>query len=130
MKKQKVVTAAIIKKDGKFLLTQRKLIQSNPLYWEFVGGKVEFGEDPRDCMKREVKEEIGIEIKVGKIFEVSSTINKEDYHIILLGFECKYLSGEIKNIEIENYKWLSLEEMDNYKMAETDRFFVESLKKL
>ncbi len=130
MENQKAVTAAIIKKDDKILITQRKPSQSNPLFWEFVGGTIEFGEDPRDCMKREVKEELGIDVSVGKIFEVSSTINKENFHIILLGFHCEFLTGEIQKIEINDFKWVTLDEMDSFKMAETDMYFVKALKKL
>lgn len=130
MKNQKAVTAAIIKKDDKILITQRKPTQSNPLFWEFVGGTIEYGEDPRDCLKREVKEELDIEVKVGKIFEVSSTINHLNFHIILLGFYCEFVSGKIQKIEINDYKWVTLDEMDSFKMAETDKYFVKALKKL
>ena len=130
MENQKTVTAAIIKKDKKILITQRKPTQSNPLFWEFVGGTIEYGEDPRDCLKREVMEELGIEVKVGDIFEVSSTINHLNFHIILLGFNCEFITGEIQKIEINDYKWVTLDEMDSFKMAKTDKYFVKALKKL
>lgn len=127
MKNQKTVTAAIIQKDNKFLLTQRKPEQTNPLFWEFVGGTVEYGENPRECLKREVKEELNINIKVKEIFEVSSTINHKKDHIILLGFFCEHVSGEIKKIEINDYNWFELKDLKNLKIAETDKFFIEKL---
>src|SRR3989442_16003705 len=61
----KQVVAALILKDGKVLVCQRTRHQPMPLKWEFPGGKIEDGEQPRDALRRELDEELGIDAKVG-----------------------------------------------------------------
>ena len=62
----KRVVAALIVKDGKLLVCQRTRHQTMPLKWEFPGGKIEEGEQPRDAMRRELEEELGIDASVGE----------------------------------------------------------------
>ncbi|HMK30787.1 MAG TPA: NUDIX domain-containing protein, partial [Terriglobales bacterium] len=61
----KYVVAALILRDGKFLICQRTKHQSMPLKWEFPGGKIESGEQPRDALRRELQEELGISAQIG-----------------------------------------------------------------
>ena len=61
----KRVVAALIVKDGKFLVCQRTRHQTMPMKWEFPGGKIEEGEQPRDAMRRELEEELGIDATIG-----------------------------------------------------------------
>ena len=61
----KRVVAAVIEKDGKLLVCQRTRHQTMPLKWEFPGGKIEEGEQPRDALRRELEEELGIHAKIG-----------------------------------------------------------------
>jgi len=124
-----LVTAAIIEKDGKFLITQRPDDgRHNANRWEFPGGKIDFGEEPRTSLKREIQEELGIEIEVGDIFECSSHVYDKIKQVILLGFYCKYISGEIQNLDIKSYKWVTAEEMKDYDISEADLPFIEKLK--
>ena len=62
----KQVVAALILKDGKVLVCQRTRHQSMPLKWEFPGGKIEDGEQPRDALRRELEEELGIDAQIGE----------------------------------------------------------------
>src|SRR5947208_15218983 len=62
----KIVAAALIVQDGKLLICQRTKHQTMPLKWEFPGGKIENGEQPRDAMRRELEEELGISAHVGE----------------------------------------------------------------
>jgi 8-oxo-dGTP diphosphatase len=62
----KRVVAAVIEKDGKLLVCQRTRHQTMPLKWEFPGGKIEEGEQPRDALRRELEEELGIHAQVGE----------------------------------------------------------------
>ena len=62
------VTAAVIEKDGKILIARRKRDDSQAGKWEFPGGKLEAGETPEACLKRELREELGIETEVGAFF--------------------------------------------------------------
>ncbi len=123
-----LVTAAIIEKDRKYLITQRPKDKHNGLRWEFPGGKINFGEDPRECLQREIKEELGIIIKANEILEYSSHIYNGEKHIILIAFKCKFISGKIKKIEINNFAWVSLKDMKNYDITEADLPFIEKLK--
>lgn len=123
-----LVTAAIIEDKGKFLITQRLKNSHNGLRWEFPGGKLDFGEDPIDCLKREIMEELGIKISVGDILEYSSHVYSGEKHIVLLGFKCKYLSGKIKKAGINDFAWVSLEDMKEYDITEADLPFIKKLK--
>ena len=127
-KRQIIVTAAIIEKDNKFLITQRLENAHNGLRWEFPGGKINFGEDPYSCLEREIREELDIEIKTGSIFEVSSNVYDEVKHVILLGVHCNFVSGEIKKKGINDFVWVTLEDMKNYDITEADLPFIEKLK--
>jgi len=130
MKYPILVTAAIIQDNGKYLVTQRPANSSSRAKrWEFPGGKVDFGEDPKECLKREIYEELGIEILVGDLFGYSSHVYSDEKHVILFGFHCKYVSGKIRKHGIENYAWVTPEEMSNYDITEADLPFVKKLKK-
>ena len=126
-KYQLIVTAAVIEDDGKFLITQRPQDKHNGGRWEFPGGKVNFGEDLRTCLEREINEELGILIKAKKPFEYSSHVYQETRHVVLLGFHCEYISGEIQKKDIADYKWVLPQEMTNYDITEADHPFVEKL---
>ena len=122
-----LVTAAIIEKDNKFLITQRPDDgRHNANKWEFPGSKLEFGEQPRECLEREIKEELGIEVKAEDIFAISSHVYGEK-HVVLLGFHCKLISGDIQKHDISDFKWVSKEDIGNYDIAEADIKFVEKL---
>lgn len=123
-----LVTAAIIEDKGKYLITQRQKDVHNGLRWEFPGGKLDFGEDPRDCLKREILEELGINIEVVDLLEYSSHVYGGEKHIILLGFRCKFLSGKIKKLKINDFAWVSLGDIKKYDITEADIPFIEKLK--
>lgn len=124
-----IVTAAIIKRRGRYLITQRLEGKHLAKKWEFPGGAIEFGEDPKRCLKREIKEEIDINIKVGKFFDYSSFVYDDQRHIILLAFLCDFLSGKIKNFVIRDYKWITSKEMTNYDFCKADIPFIKKIQK-
>lgn len=125
-----MVTAAIIKKRGKYFITQRPEGKHLAGKWEFPGGAVEFGEDPKRCLRREIKEEIGVNIKVNKFFDYSSFVYNKKRHIILLAFFCDFLSGKIKKLVIKNYRWVTPEDMINYNFCKADILFVKKIKRI
>jgi len=125
-----LVTAAIIHKDSKILITQRKKEQHNGLRWEFPGGKLNFGEDLRSSLEREIKEELGIKIKANKIVGYSSYVYGGEKHIVLIAFNCKLISGKIEKKEINDFAWVSLEEIEKYDITEADLPFIEELKQI
>ena len=75
------VTCAIIEKEGKILIARRAEDQKLAGKWEFPGGKVEDGESPEECLKRELEEEFGIQAEVGE----SITSKKHQYDLISIG---------------------------------------------
>ncbi len=128
MKYPILVTAAIIQDNGKYLITQRPANSSHGAKrWEFPGGKVDFGEDLKECLKREIYEELGIKISVGDFFGYSSHVYGDEKHVILFGFHCKCISGKLQKHGIEDYAWVAPEEMCNYDITEADLPFVEKL---
>src|SRR4030043_170443 len=120
-----IVTAAIIKKKGKYLITQRPEGKHLARKWEFPGGIVEFGEDPKKCLRREIKEELGINIKVNKFFDYSSFIYNNKRHVILLAFLCDFVSRKIEKLGIRDYKWVTTKDMNNYNFCKADRPFIK-----
>lgn len=99
------VTCAIILRGNKILVTQRSEKMSLPLKWEFPGGKIEESETAEECIHREIKEEINIEIKLIDKLE-SKIFHYETFTINLIPFLSEYLSGEIFLAEHKDFKWL------------------------
>jgi len=118
------VTAGIIKKDGKILIAKRKHGKSADAKWEFPGGKVEKGETHEECLKREIMEELNVEIKGGK-FVGANCFNKGEKNINLMAYNAEYVSGEIKLTDHEDYRWVLPCELDKYDFLEADWKFVE-----
>ncbi|MFC1648192.1 NUDIX domain-containing protein [Nanoarchaeota archaeon] len=105
---------SLIMKDGKFLIIQENL--GNELVWDFPGGKIEFGETPQETVKREVKEEIGLDVEVGENLGVWWFIGRNKDHVVANSFLCTATSDKIdftKNPadeEIVGHKWVTKEE--------------------
>jgi len=121
------VTCAIITINHKILVTQRSEKMNLPLKWEFPGGKFELNEEETDCIRREIHEEINIEIQ-GKL--ANSIFDYGTFTINLIPFLANYISGEIKLTEHKAYKLLSKPELSSLDWAEADIPVVEELLKL
>ncbi len=113
------VTCAIIIKDNKILVTQRSEKMNLPLKWEFPGGKIEENETAEECILREIKEELNIEIKIIRKLEFRS-YNYNIITITLIPFIADFVKGEIILSEHKDYKWLNLEELKNLEWAAAD----------
>jgi len=115
-----VVTAAVICKENLVLLAQRR--QDDPLggLWEFPGGKINPGESPEACLAREIEEELEMNIEVGEIFQVVSHVYPGDKHILLLAYLCRHLLGEGKAKECQDFRWVSIDELQDYRMPQAD----------
>lgn len=120
------VTCAIIIKDNKILVAQRSEKMKMPLKWEFPGGKLESGETEIECIIREIKEELNIEIVVVK--ELQNRIyDHGDYKINLIPFVAHYSSGEIRLTEHKQFRLLKLSELLDLDWAEADLPIVKEL---
>jgi 8-oxo-dGTP diphosphatase len=126
MKAPLLVTCAIIEKEGRFLLTQRPSEKTNGDRWEFPGGKVEHGEDPKDSLEREIMEELGIRVTADKLLGYSSHLY-EGMHVVLLAFHCSFISGEIEKKDIQEFTWATPSEMGAYDITEADLPFLPLL---
>lgn len=123
---QIVVTAAFIRENDRILMAKRLPKGPEGGKWEFPGGKIEPGEDPRNCMQRELLEELGIQAEVGTVLDVVSTV-KELRHILIIYFDCWITGGELKTIECQDFKWLSPPDIGKLEMPESDQKFWERL---
>lgn len=123
------VTCAIILIENKILVAQRSDKMKLPLKWEFPGGKLEENETEIDCVKREIKEEINIDIEVVKKLS-SSIYDYGAFKIILIPFIAKYIHGEIRLAEHKDYKLLEKVELLSLDWAEADLPIVEEFLKL
>ena len=126
MKRQLVVTAAVIERDGSFLIAQRPPDKHMGLKWEFPGGKLEWGEDPRAGLAREIREELAIEIEVGDVLEVVAHVY-DDLQVVLLVYACKYRSGNVQLLDVQDVRWVSRHELRQYDMAPADWPIVDKL---
>ena len=123
------VTCAIIYLNNKILVTQRSEMMKLPLKWEFPGGKLEDGESEIDCVKREIKEEINIDIEV--LAKLSNSIfDYGVFKINLIPFIANYVSGEIILSEHKDYKLLDKTELLDLDWAEADLPIVKEFLKL
>ena len=123
------VTCAIIYFDDKILVTQRSEKMKLPLKWEFPGGKLEENESEIDCIKREILEEINIELEIVKKLS-DSIFDYGTFQVKLIPFIGNYVSGEIKLAEHKEYRLLDISELSNLDWAEADKPIVEELLKL
>ena len=119
------VCCALIINRGKILITQLDEDSDHPFRWEFPGGKIFENEFPETCVKREVKEELEIEIKI--LSNMEPIIYDYGFRKIqLIPFICSIISGKIKLNNHCDYKWVELNHLSEYKLAEADRKLIEN----
>lgn len=123
------VTCAIILKGNQILVTQRSEKMNLPLKWEFPGGKIEENESAGNCLLREIREELNLEIEILERLEAKS-FDYETFSINLIPFVSNYLSGEIKLAEHKDFKWLRKEELKLMDWASADIPVLEEFLKL
>lgn len=124
------VVAAIIIKDNKILCAQRSI--DDPylsLKWEFPGGKIEKGESHQAALKREIKEELNLDIEVNNFF---LTVNHTypNVQLIMHAYLCTMKDDEITLYEHQHYKWLDVNDLSILDWAEADITIVEELFKI
>jgi 8-oxo-dGTP diphosphatase len=109
-----LVSAAIVVEDRRVLVTQRKTGTHLAGAWEFPGGKVEPGEDPREALRRELREELGIDVHVGEIVDVTFHRYEEaDKAVLLLFFEAARDAGSAdpRALDVAAFRWATRHEL-------------------
>ena len=119
------VVAAIIQKDGKYFATQRGYGEFEGL-WEFPGGKIEPGESHETALKREIEEELGIDISIEN-FLCTTKYDYPSFHLIMHCYLCNIISGEIELKEHKDACWLNPEALNNVEWLPADKDIIEKL---
>jgi mutator protein MutT len=120
------VAAALIFHNAKLLITQRRPDDHLPNLWEFPGGKVESGETFEQCLVREIREELAIEISVRELVE-DLTHTYPEKTVRLRFFNCRLLSGEAKPIHVQDLRWITRDQLPNFDFPAADAKLVQLL---
>ncbi len=121
------MVAAVIELDGRVLIGQRLPGGRHPHKWEFPGGKVEPGEEPRAALARELREELGIEAQIGVEMERYDFRYGEGNLLRLIFFQVTEFAGEIVNLDFAQIVWEKREKLPEYDFLEGDVEFVRRL---
>ena len=123
----KRVVAGVIVKDGKVLVCQRTRHQTMPLKWEFPGGKIEEGEQPRDALRRELEEELGILATIGDEIARIQHEYPNGGMVELRFFIVRAFEREIENRIFRDIQWAEPKDLPKYDFLEADETLVRDL---
>jgi len=121
------VVAALIERKGRILICQRKPGSRHALKWEFPGGKVEPGEDSPSALARELREELGIDAKIGPLIHVATVQYPGRPLIDLEFFDVSEFSGDPQNLEFQQILWEDPSNLGRYDFLQGDIDFVKKL---
>lgn len=113
------VAAAVLEKDGKILIARRMAGDALAGKWEFPGGKLEPGETPPECLRRELAEEFGIDSEIGE-FVCASEFEYRHTHIELLAYRVRHKAGEFSLNDHSEIRWVAPSELLSYDLASAD----------
>jgi 8-oxo-dGTP diphosphatase len=121
-----VVAGLILGDDGRILITQRRADQALALQWEFPGGKVEPGEAPVAALVRELREELGVTVAVGRIWDVLFHAYPA-FDLVMLVYACQIVDGSPRAVEVADLAWVAPPELTRWDILPADRPLVERL---
>ena len=113
------VAAGLVFREGRVLITQRRAQDHLGGFWEFPGGKREPDETFEDCLSRELREELGIQVEVGELFD-QITHAYPDKTVHLKFFACRWLAHEPQIIGCAAVAWVELNELARYAFPAAD----------
>ena len=117
-----VSACVIVDIDNKILVATREHKSDFKTYWEFPGGKLNKNETPENCLIREIKEEIGVDLENFCFSPLTFSLNEyDDFNILLLLYICRENVGIIKSNENQNIKWLFVKDLYNCNLLPADR---------
>jgi 8-oxo-dGTP diphosphatase len=128
-KPELVVVAALILRDSKILVCQRRRDDSHALQWEFPGGKVEAGEIPQAALARELREELGVESTIGReLFRTRHQYREFGQALELIFFQANVdPSASLQNLVFEGFEWADPSALPTYDFLQADEEFVALL---
>jgi 8-oxo-dGTP diphosphatase len=121
-----VVAGLVIGEGDRVLITQRRADQALPLQWEFPGGKVEPGEAPVDALVRELREELGVTVAVGRIWDVLFHAYPA-FDLVMLVYVCRIVDGSPRAVEVADLAWVAARDLARWDILPADRPLVERL---
>lgn len=127
MKPILMVVAAVIERHGQILIGQRRAQDRHALKWEFPGGKVEPHECPRDALRRELREELGVDARIGPEIIRYEFQYPRRAPILLIFHWVEDYGGEVRNDAFEQIRWESRDRLPHYDFLDGDRDFVRRL---
>ena len=113
------VVAAVIDRNGFYLITQRRPGAVLPLLWEFPGGRVEETETDAAALRREVRHRLGVEIEAGQLISFVSH-PYEKYVVDLYLYECSITAGDLAPLAVNAFRWVTSAEFDKYAFTPAD----------
>ncbi len=120
------VLAAVLEKHGRWLIAKRRKGDRFAGFWEFPGGKLEPGETPEECLARELFEELGIRVRVGKCLG-TVRCSPPGFTIELTAYRVTHPDGSMRLQDHEEVCWVSPEEVGNFALTEPDRLLLDIL---
>lgn len=120
------VVAAIVERDGKYLITQRRAEAVLPMLWEFPGGKVEAGETDPEALRREVRFRLCVDVEPGQLISFVSH-PYEHYVVDLYLYECRLVRGEPVAQNVNDFRWVPSGEFEDYSFTPADEASMSKL---
>ena len=112
------VVAAVVERDGRYLITQRRVNAVLPNLWEFPGGRVEGRETDLEALRREMLERLGATVEVGELISFVSH-PYERYTVDLYLYQCA-LKSDLERLAVQDFRWVTSEEFDQYPFTPAD----------
>jgi 8-oxo-dGTP diphosphatase len=116
---RKLVVAALVREGARVLVSRRRADQPMPLLWEFPGGKVEPGEDPVLALAREVREELGCGVRVGRIHDVVFHAY-EAFDLVMLVYACVITEGAPSPVQVAEVAWVEAARLPTLELLPAD----------
>jgi 8-oxo-dGTP diphosphatase len=123
---RKLVVAGLCVDGERVLITQRRADQPLPLQWEFPGGKIEPGEAPEVALARELREEIGVEVEIGRVWDVLFHAYPA-YDVLMLVYRCRIVDGPARAIEVADLAWCTTSALGAYDILPADAPLIRRL---
>lgn len=120
------VVAAVVERDGRYLITQRRANAVLPHLWEFPGGRVEERETDAEALRREMQERLGVSVDVGELISFVSH-PYERYTVDLYLYQCELGGDALECRAVQDYRWVTSEEFDNYPFTPADEASMNKL---